>query len=125
MNGVPQPDDRLTNGVTRIETGLNDLDAALASGDADRIEAQARQLQRALTDGLATFQQAAPDALTPDLRQRLQRAQARTQAQQQAVHRVLASAGRTLGALFPPDEAATYGALGQNAAARALGTAYR
>ncbi|MDX9844768.1 MAG: hypothetical protein RBT42_13560 [Aquabacterium sp.] len=125
MTAAPAPHDRCIAGVARIETCLDALDAALASGEANRIEAQAQDLQRALSEGLTVFQQAAPDALTPDLRQRLQAAQARSQSQLQAVHRVLASTGRALGALFPQDGNDTYGALGQSPAARAVGKAYR
>lgn len=125
MTDAPQPHARLDAGVSRIETCLDELDAALASGDAGRIETQAQQLQQALTDGAAVFRHTAPDTLTPDLRQRLQTAQSRTQALQQAVHKVLTSTGRTLGALFPQDGNDTYGALGQSPAARALGKAYR
>lgn len=125
MTAAPAPHDRCTAGVARIESCLDELDAALASGEANRIETQAHDLQRALSEGLAVFQQAAPNALTPDLRQRLQTAQARSQSQLQAVHRVLASTGRALGALFPQDGNGTYGALAQSPAARALGKAYR
>ena len=125
MTAAPAPHDRCTAGVARIESCLDELDAALASGEAQRIETQAQDLQRALSEGLAVFQQAAPDALTPDLRQRLQAAQSRSQSQLQAVHRVLASTGRALGALFPQDGNDTYGDLGQSPAARALGKAYR
>ena len=125
MVTAPSPNARLAAGVAHIETCLNELDAALAAGDANRIEAQAQQLQRALTDGLSATQASAPQALTPDLRQRLQAAQARTQALQAAVHKALASTGRTLSALFPQEAHDTYGALGQSPAARALGKAYR
>ncbi|MDD2975645.1 hypothetical protein [Aquabacterium sp.] len=126
MTAAPAHHDRCTAGVARIESCLDELDAALASGDADRIENHAQNLQRALSEGLAVFQQAAPNAaLTPDLRQRLQAAQSRSQSQLQAVHRVLASTGRALGALFPQDGNDTYGDLGQSPAARALGKAYR
>ena len=125
MTAAPAPHDRCTAGVARIESCLDELDAALASGEAHRIETQAQDLQRALSEGLAVFQEAAPDALTPDLRQRLQAAQARSQSQLQAVHRVLASTGRALGALFPQDGNDTYGDLGQSPAARAVGKAYR
>ena len=125
MTAAPAPHDRCTAGVARIESCLDELDAALASGEAHRIESQAQDLQRALSEGLAVFQQAAPDALTPDLRQRLQAAQSRSQSQLQAVHRVLASTGRDLGALFPQDGNDTYGDLGQSPAARAVGKAYR
>ena len=125
MTAAPAPHDRCTAGVARIESCLDELDAALASGEAQRIETQAQDLQRALSEGLAVFQQAAPDALTPDLRQRLQAAQSRSQSQLQAVHRVLASTGRALGALFPQDGNDTYGDLGQSPAARAVGKAYR
>lgn len=125
MTAAPAPHDRCTAGVARIESCLDELDAALASGEAHRIESQAQDLQRALSEGLAVFQQAAPDALTPDLRQRLQAAQSRSQSQLQAVHRVLASTGRALGALFPQDGNDTYGDLGQSPAARAVGKAYR
>lgn len=125
MTAAPAPHDRCTAGVARIESCLDELDAALASGEANRIETQAQDLQRALSEGLTVFQQAAPNALTPDLRQRLQTAQARSQSQLQAVHRVLASTGRALGALFPQDGNDTYGALGQSPAARAVGKAYR
>lgn len=125
MTAAPAPHDRCTAGVARIESCLDELDAALASGEANRIETQAQDLQRALSEGLAVFQQAAPNALTPDLRQRLQTAQARSQSQLQAVHRVLASTGRALGALFPHEGNGTYGALEQSPAARAVGKAYR
>lgn len=126
MSAAPSLSEQLNAGLARMELGLDELDAALASGEADRIEAQGQALQRALSDGLGLFQQAGSQAMTPDLRQRLQLAQARVQAQQSAVHRVLASTGRTLGVLFPPSESDTYdGALGQNPAARALGKAYR
>ena len=125
MTAAPAPHDRCTAGVARIESCLDELDAALASGEAQRIETQAQDLQRALSEGLAVFQQAAPDALTPDLRQRVQAAQSRSQSQLQAVHRVLASTGRALGALFPQDGNDTYGDLGQSPAARAVGKAYR
>lgn len=125
MTAAPAPHDRCTAGVARLESCLDELDAALASGEAQRIETQAQDLQRALSEGLAVFQQAAPDALTPDLRQRLQAAQARSQSQLQAVRRVLASTGRALGALFPQDGNDTYGDLGQSPAARAVGKAYR
>src|SRR5574343_897885 len=87
MVNAPNPNARLAAGVAHIETCLNELDAALAAGDANRIEAQAQQLQRALTDGLSAAQASAPQALTPDLRQRLQAAQTRTQALQAAVHK--------------------------------------
>ena len=125
MVNAPNPNARLAAGVAHIETCLNELDAALAAGDANRIEAQAQQLQRALTDGLSAAQASAPQALTPDLRQRLQAAQARTRSLQAAVHKALASTGRTLRALFPQEARDTYGALGQSPAARALGKAYR
>jgi Skp family chaperone for outer membrane proteins len=113
MVNAPQPHDRLAAGVAHIETCLNELDAALASGDANRIEAQAQQLQRALSDGLSAAHTSAPQALTPDLRRRLQEAQARTQALQSAVQKALASTGRTLGTLFPQESKDTYGALGK------------
>ncbi len=124
VNALP-PHDRLAAGVAHIETCLNELDAALVSGDAQRIETQALQLQRALTEGLAVAQSSPPQALTPDLRQRLQVAQARTQSLQSAVHKALAFTGRALGSMFPQEGGDTYAALGQGPAARALGKAYR
>lgn len=123
-----QPDARMSAVVGHIETCLDALDTALTSGEVAHIETQAQALQRALADAMATVQHqgaVAPAALTPDLRQRLQRAQTRAQGQQQAVNRALASTGRALGALFPQEGNDTYGELGQSPAARALGKAYR
>lgn len=125
VNGV-QPD--LSTRVADIEACLSDLDLALASGDAPRIEAQSGRLQRTLADALDAFRQAMQsgrEPLTPALRRRLSQAQTRTQALQGGVHQASASVDRTLGMLFPQDEQATYGALGHSPAARALNKAYR
>ena len=109
----------------RVEACLDGLDSALASGEADPIEAQARNLQQALADTMAGSKGVTAPAMTPALRQRLQVAQARARTLQGAVHRALASTGRTLHILLPQEGGDTYGALGQSPAVRAVGKAYR
>ena len=123
------PPDAVLVHLGEIESRLGALDAALASGDAERIELQAQALQLGLAQGLAAFRQAAASglALSTDLQHRLTLARTRCLHQQQAVQRASASLGRTLGVLFPSQDGtqgATYGVPGQGLGARAMG-AYR
>jgi hypothetical protein len=108
-----------------IELRLGELDAALASGDVDRIELQAQALQFGLNQAASAFRQAHAEAVTLSaaLLHRLALARTRCVQQQQSVQRVSASLGRTLGTLFPAENA-TYGRPGQGAATRAM-NAYR
>lgn len=116
-----------------IESRLGELDAALASGDADRIELQSQALNLGLSQGLAVFRQAAAsgEGLSSEAQRRLTLARTRCLQQRQAVQRVTASVGRTLGTLFPAESdafganaGATYSVPGQGLAARAM-SAYR
>lgn len=121
--------DAVQTHLGEIESHLGALDAALASGDADRIELQSQALQVGLARGLAAFRQAAASgmALPTALQQRLALARTRCLQQQQAVQLASASLGRTLGVLFPSQDGAqgaTYGVPGQGPGARAVG-AYR
>ena len=121
--------DAVLTHLGEIESRLGELDAALASGDADRIELQSQVLQVCLAQGLSTFRQAAASglALPAELQQRLVLARTRCLQQQQAVQLGAASLGRTLGVLFPNQDGtqgATYGVPGQGPGARAM-SAYR
>lgn len=121
--------DAVQTHLGEIESHLGALDAALASGDADRIEQQSQILQMGLAQGLAAFRQAAASgmALPTDLHHRLVLARTRCLQQQQSVQLASASLGRTLGVLFPSQDGAqgaTYGVPGQGAGARAM-SAYR
>lgn len=121
--------DAVQTHLGEIESHLGALDAALASGDADRIEQQSQILQLGLAQGLAAFRQAAAlGAPLPDaLQHRLMLARTRCLQQQQAVQLASASLGRTLSVIFPSQDGtqgATYGVPGQGAGARAM-SAYR
>ena len=109
--------------LAEIDARLSALDEALASGDADRIDGQAQQLQQCLATSLAALRHAQGSALSPELVQRLMLARTRCMQQQQAVHRATASFGRTLGMLFP-GESTSFSPPATSATARAL-QAYR
>lgn len=113
--------------VVAIESGLQALDEALAGDVSERIEQASAALQRCLGEALQTLTQETRAGRAPDaeLLQRLRRARERVRQQQAAVQRVTAALGRTLDVLLPREQApATYGALGQSPAAKAL-TVYR
>jgi hypothetical protein len=113
--------------VVAIEAGLQALDEALAGDASERIEQASAALQRCLGEALQTMadETRAGRATDAELLQRLRRARERVNHQQAAVQRVTAALGRTLDVLLPREQApATYGALGQSPAAKAL-TAYR
>lgn len=117
--------------VADIEAHLHVLETAFATGDSQAIEQQCQRLQRSLAESLVAFrkaEQAGIDPLSADLRARLQLAQTRVQAQQVAVHRASASIDRTLGVLFPQQDAApvsTGTTQGPASVAKALKNAYR
>lgn len=119
------PDARFRANLARVETCLNALESYIVSGEPDPIETEARNLQQALADTMACVKGGVTAVLAPDLRERLKSAQARTLALQGSVHRALASAGRSLTALFPQEGNDTYGVLGQSPSTRALSKAYR
>lgn len=124
-----QPSATLSDAVRahlgELEQRMGELDVALASGDAERIERQSQALQLGLGNALATFRQASASgvSLAADVQRRLTLARTRCLQQQQAVQLAAASLGRTLGVLFPRENA-TYGVPGQGPAARAM-SAYR
>jgi len=109
--------------LAEVDAHLSALDEALASADPDRIDAEAQRLQQCLAHSLAALRHGEGSALSPELVQRLMLARTRCMQQQQAVHRATASFGRTLGLLFP-GENASFAPPATNAAARAL-QAYR
>jgi len=109
--------------LVEVEAQLSALDEALASGDADRIDAQARQLQQCLAGSMAALRHADASALSAQLIQQLTLARTRCMQQQQAVHRATASFGRTLGVLFPGEDT-TFAPPATSAVGRAL-RAYR
>jgi hypothetical protein len=109
--------------LAEVEAHLGALDEALVSGDADRIDAQSRQLQQCLAGSLAALRHGDASALPAQLIQRLTLARTRCMQQQQAVHRATASFGRTLGALFPGEDT-TFSPPSTSIAGRAL-RAYR
>ncbi len=111
--------------LTAIEACLGELDAALASGDAGRIETQSHALQMGLVQSLPVLRQATMtgEGWSAQLQRRLALARTRCLHQHNAVHLATLSLGRTLGVLFPA-ESATYGVPGQGPSAR-VGSAYR
>lgn len=109
--------------LAEVDAHLSALDESLASGDADRIDAQVQQLQQCLAASLVALRHGEGSALSPQLVQRLMLARTRCMQQQQAVHRATASFGRTLGMLFP-GESTTFAPPATHATARAL-QAYR
>lgn len=114
--------------VAALEACLSELEAALAAGEPARIDDLSQRLQRRLAEILnwvLHVRQSGTDPLTPEWRARLQQAQQRMQRHQTAVHQATQSLERTLGALFPDQADATYGALGQSPSASAVHKAYR
>lgn len=123
MVGMAVPAPQASACLAEVDAHLSALDEALASGDAERIDSQAQQLQQCLAASLSALRHGAGEALSPELVQRLMLARARCMQQQQAVHRATASFGRTLGMLFP-GESTSFAPPATNATARAL-QAYR
>lgn len=109
--------------LAELESHLSALDEALASGDAGRIDAQARRMQQCLAGSLAALRHEDASAWSAPLIQRLTLARTLCMQQQQAVHRATASFGRTLGLLFPGEDT-TFAPPAISAAGRAL-RAYR
>lgn len=124
MAAVLSPALDLTPHIAAIEAQLGLLDDALLAQDAQAIESSSQDLHRFLADALAAFRHAGPEALTPELRQRLLLAQARVTGQQSTVRKAAHSIERTLGMLMPQEAASTYSALAPRAGQAAL-NAYR
>lgn len=115
--------------VAEIEHALQRLDEALCGEAFDAIDVASQGLQRSLGEAVnalhAGRQPGQAPALSAEVLRRLVLARQRASLQQAAVQRTLGSLERTLLVLLPREEGpATYGALGQSPAAKALG-AYR
>jgi hypothetical protein len=88
--------------LTRVETQLAALGAALCHNDASAIEAEATELHRALASAIAHFGRAARDGgVPPPLRQRLAVAGGQVAAQRQALARATAALDRAMDVLLP------------------------
>jgi DNA repair exonuclease SbcCD ATPase subunit len=98
-----------------LEERLSALAAALKERDADRIEAEAAALQRALAGAVTPFSRAARQgALPAPLRTRLMAAGAQVAAQREALARATASLDRAIDVLLPPAVPGVYSAAGGN-----------
>lgn len=124
MAAALSPELDLTPHIAAIEAQLGALDAALVAQDPLVIESCTQDLHCSLADALAAFRHAGPEALTPQLRDRLLLAQARVSGQQSTVHRAAMSIERTLGLLLPQEAQSTYSALGPKSGQTVL-SAYR
>lgn len=96
-----------------LEERLSAMATALKERDADRIEAEAAALQRALAGAVAPFSRAARHgALPPALRARLMAAGAQVAAQREVLARATASLDRAIDVLLPPGAPGVYSAAG-------------
>ncbi|AWI52985.1 hypothetical protein DEH84_05740 [Aquabacterium olei] len=118
------PAEALAQRVSLLEEQLDALDAALAAGAPDALDAASTGLQQALTETLRAAGQPDLGALDPVLQRRLMNARTRVQGLGANVQRAASSFERTLQVLLPREQADTYGALGTSPAAQAL-KAYR
>ncbi|WP_298008673.1 hypothetical protein [uncultured Aquabacterium sp.] len=118
------PAEALAQRVSLLEEQLDALDAALAVGATDALDAATTGLQQALAETLRAASQPGLGALDPVLQRRLLNARTRVQGVGASVQRAASSFERTLQVLLPREQADTYGALGASPSAQAL-KAYR
>lgn len=118
------PAEALAQRVSLLEEQLDALDAALAVGATDALDAATTGLQQALAETLRAASQPGLGALDPVLQRRLLNARTRVQGVGASVQRAASSFERTLQVLLPREQADTYGALGASPSAKAL-KAYR
>lgn len=96
------PFDELETPLGRVETRLQDLQAALRSDDARALEDAATDLHRALAIAVEHFKRAARRGPVPQpMRRRLALASARVAAQRDALARATASLDRAIEVLLP------------------------
>lgn len=115
----PTPiDPKLELAMAAVEARLAGLSEALRARDVVAIDAQATELQRALSLAVEGFARAARNGPLPAaLRQRLARAGGQVAAQRESLSRATAALDRAIDVLMPRDTAVLYSAEG--AAARA------
>jgi hypothetical protein len=95
--------------LQRVEQHLDDLQAALSARDMRCIELHAGELQRALSQAVERFMQAARSGGPPlPLRRRLGLASAQVAAQRDALARATAALDRAIDVLMPGQGSALY-----------------
>lgn len=120
----PSPAEALAQRVSLLEQQLDALDAALANGAPEPLEAASAGLQQALGETLRAASHPGLGPLDAVLQRRLMNARTRVQGLGAAVQRAASSFERTLQVLLPREQADTYGSLGSSPAAQVL-KAYR
>jgi len=111
--GAGVPSTELEAVLQRVEQHLDDLQSALSARDMRCIELHAGELQRALTQAVDRFMQAARHGTTPlPLRRRLALASAQVAAQRDALARATAALDRAIDVLMPGGAAPLYSASG-------------
>jgi hypothetical protein len=112
---LPSPDalGELEAVLQRVEQHLDDLQAALSARDMPCIELHAAELQRALSNAMERFMQAARRGGSPlPLRRRLALASAQVASQRDALARATAALDRAIDVLMPGSMPALYSASG-------------
>jgi hypothetical protein len=122
---LPPPDalGELEAVLQRVEQHLDDLQAALSARDMPCIELHAAELQRALTNAMERFMQAARRGGSPLLlRRRLALASAQVASQRDALARATAALDRAIDVLMPGSMPALYSASGTAQHQRSAGS---
>lgn len=100
------PSNDLETPLGRVETRLQDLQAALRNDDAQALETAATDLHRALAAAVDHFKRAARQGPVPQpMRRRLALASAQVAAQRDALARATASLDRAIEVLLPSGSA--------------------
>jgi hypothetical protein len=104
----------LAQSVEKVESRLSALGEALRVHRAEAVEAEAAELQQALSAALDQLRRSARDGqLSPQLRQRLALASGRVAAQRESLARASAALDRAIDVLLPsPTPRVAYSAAG-------------
>jgi hypothetical protein len=112
--------------LQRVEQHLDDLQTALGARDMPCIELHAAELQRALSQAVDGFMQAARRGGSPlPLRRRLALASAQVAAQRRALARATPALDRAIDVLMPAAAPALYSASGTHQQHRRSGAALK
>jgi hypothetical protein len=113
MRALQRATQELEPPLAELEARLTALGLSLRERDAERIEAEATALHRALAGAIDSFGRAARQGVVPGaMRTRLMAAGAQVAAQREALARATASLDRAIDILFPAPAPGIYSAQG-------------
>jgi hypothetical protein len=124
MHALQRATQELEPPLAALESRLSALGLSLRERDAERIEAEATALHRALAAAIDSFGRAARQGVVPSaMRNRLMTAGAQVAAQREALARATASLDRAIDVLFPSAVSGVYSAHGGGDKAHNQGSA--